>query len=132
MSQIPETGLRLEYGAVGKRKPPVRIGMSQIPETGLRPVPYQRPYPDPPQAHRNEPDTGNGIETPALSALSPQADHLHRNEPDTGNGIETTPDTAETTGVLDYAIGMSQIPETGLRQWEPCLFILTPPSYQSE
>ncbi len=63
--------------------------MSQIPETGLRPI--DRRVPQLLDAiHRNEPDTGNGIETDhAYRRGTTTRLDAHRNEPDTGNGIET-------------------------------------------
>ena len=70
-----------------------------------------------PSNHRNEPDTGNGIET--------LDQHLHyrvlgpgdRNEPDTGNGIETSSRgrARSASGSASSPMRMSQIPETGLR-----------------
>ncbi len=60
MSQIPETGLRLSLRRAFASTSP--IGMSQIPETGLRHAALAHDasgY----GGHRNEPDTGNGIET---------------------------------------------------------------------
>ncbi len=65
-------------------------------------------------ANRNEPDTGNGIETTSCMASSADSNH-HRNEPDTGNGIETATPSDPMCWGRTSRIGMSQIPETGLR-----------------
>jgi len=89
MSQIPETGLRLLLGGLADSA--VLMRMSQIPETGLRPVLLGQSHHLLRVDDENEPDTGNGIET-----LGPDSPPFRR----TSSG---------------WVIGMSQIPETGLR-----------------
>ncbi len=72
--------------------------MSQIPETGLRLLALHLDVSWPHYTHRNEPDTGNGIETREHSGVFVAVAYgQDRNEPDTGNGIETRGRTTRTS-----------------------------------